>query len=124
MELALRGAAKTAEHAGHLKHSNIVGGAGAYLSSPQRIGWHANGIRGVPTEKGCSLVLGDNCDPKMLLRLAGSALERKLALDSGLSATLTSIDTADGYHRAASRASDFVPLGSLSGLEAQATKAW
>ena len=124
LESALLGAEAAAERAGHLEHSNISGGAGAYLSSLKRIGWQARGVAEVITENGSVMTLGGNCDPKMLLRMAGGALGRKLALDSGLSATLTSIDVADGFHRAASRASAFEPLGKLPGLEEQASTAW
>ena len=124
MEAAFHGAADAAQQAGHLVHSNVAGGAGAYLSSLKRIGWQAQDISSIITEKGCSMRLGVNCDPKMLLRLASTALERKLAIESGLSAQLSSLQVADGYHRASSQASGFVPMGKLPGLEQQAMAEW
>ena len=51
MEDALKGATFAAEKAGHLIHNNIMGGAGAYLSSLKRIGWHAKGISEIVDEK-------------------------------------------------------------------------
>ena len=74
---ALVGATNAAEKAGHLMHNNIMGGAGAYLSSLKRIGWNANGISEIVDEKGNGLILGKDCDPKMLIRLAGRASERR-----------------------------------------------
>ena len=124
MDEAFQGAAHAAKQAGHLMHSSVAGGAGAYLSSLKRIGWQAPSISSIITEKGCSLMLGANCDPKMLLRLASVALERRLALDSGMPEQLSSIHVADGYHRASSQASGFVPMGKLLGLEQRAVAEW
>ena len=124
LEAALQGAAAAVEMSGRLEHSNVSGGAGAYLSSLKRIGWHARGSNAVVTEQSIILTLGGNCDPKMLLRLASAALGKKLAQDSSLSATLSSVEVADGYHRASSQASAFQPLGVLPGLKAKAAAAW
>ena len=124
MGAALRGAAKAAVSAGHLQHSQVAGGAGAYLSSLERIGWHSTGIDSVITERGQELKLGGECDPIMLLRLASTALDRKMALESDLAASLTSIHTADGCHRATSIASNFAPIGDLPGLAEVAKSKW
>ena len=121
---ALNSAGKSAERAGHLQHCQIAGGASAYLSSLRRIGWKSLGVDGVVTDREQTLRLGIDGDPKMLLRLACSALERRLALESGLVDTLTSIHVADGNHRAASRSSNFAPFGDLPGLADQAREKW
>ena len=124
LQAAIRGASRTAEGAGHLRHCSVEGGAGAFLSSLSRIGWRARGIDEVVTVSGLNLKLGEDCDPKMLLRLARKDLEAAIAADSDLAATLTSIATPDGYHRASSQVCGFVPIGTLLGQLEQAQEHW
>ena len=60
----------------------------------------------------------------MLCGLAVADLEVSIAVQSDLSDALTSIDKADGFHRATSSASGFVPLGTLPGMLEEAQKHW
>ena len=124
LEAALRRAARNARNAGHLAHACAEGGAGAFISSMSRIGWRAVAIDRYITSKGVTFSLGQNCDPKMLFRLAYADLEVSLAVYSDLSSTLTSIEEADGFHRASSSASGFIPLGCLPGSVEQAQQQW
>ena len=78
----------------------------------------------VVDEKGNMLSLGHGCDPKMLLRLAGRALSRRLAINSSLAGQLTSINVADGNHRASFQVGGHAPMGTLGGLERLAINAW
>ena len=121
---ALSQAEEMAERAGHLHHCHVAGGAGAYLSSLRRIGWKMLGVDGVVTDREQTLRLGVDCDPKMLLRMASSALERRLSVESRLSDELSSIHVPDGNHRAASRANHFAPMGSLPGFAEHAQAIW
>ena len=121
---ALRGASKAASTAGHLLHDCANGGASAYLSALQRVGWKACDFQTIELASGRRLELGRNCDPKMLLRLASQAIEESIAVQSELANTLSSIEMPDGYHRASSSASEHVPIGTLTGMKEAAPAAW
>ena len=75
LQVALRGASRVAEGAGHLVHSDVVGGASAFLSSLVRIGWRAKGVDVVCTASGLELKVGEGGDLEMLMRLARKDLE-------------------------------------------------
>ena len=81
-----------------------------------RIGWRAIALDTYLLSNGTTLRLGHDCDPRMLLRLATADLEVSVAAYSDLSCTLSSIDKADGFHRASSSASGFRPIGALPSL--------
>ena len=124
LQAALRGAHKTIEASGHLKHSAIGGGAGAFLSSLERVKWKWVGPLRYLTANGTSFELGKHGDPKMAMRLATRDLEMTTGACSNLSASLASIGVPDGYHRAASAASGFIPVGQIQGQEEEAQKKW
>ena len=121
---ALRRAARNAREAGHLMHAHAEGGAGAFVSAMARIGWRAISVDTYLLASGITLKLGQDCDPRMLKALAMADLEEVIAAQSGLSEELSSIDKADGFHRATSRASGFKPLGTLPGLLEEAQQKW
>ena len=113
---APRRAARNAREAGHLMHAHAEGGVGAFVSAMARIGWRAILVDTYLLASGITLKLGQDCDPRMLKALAMADLEEVIAAQSGLSEELSSIDKADGFHRATSRASGFQPLGTPARL--------
>ena len=94
---------------------NCEGGAGAFLSSLERIRWRADGIGSCLVGNGTSFELGSDGDPKMLMRLARRDLEAITYAEAGLADTLSSITIPDGYHRASSSMSGHVLVGLLPG---------
>ena len=121
---ALRRAEKSIETAGHLAHSAVEGGAGAYLSSLKRIKWSCKGLNTVLRADGTPFTLGSDGDPKMALRLARRDLEMIANVQSGLASNLSSIEIPDGYHRASSSGNSFVPIGLILGQLEVAQKRW
>ena len=102
----------------------VIGGASAYLASVAKLGWVATSINSVIVDGSTQLQLGENADPKMLIRLAVEALTRSLAVQSSVVEDLTSLHVPNGYHRASSAASGHVPIGTLPGLLEQAQAHW
>ena len=105
-------------------HSAVEGGAGAYLSSLRRIKWRNKRLDCVLLGNGISFTLGADGDPKMAMRLARRDLEAVTLAESGLAGTLSSVTVPDGYHRASSSVSGFVPIGLLPGQVEAAQQRW
>ena len=124
LEAALRGATKAMETSGHLKHSAVEGGAGAFLSALDRVRWKLLGPRRFSLANGTSFELGRDGDPKMAMRLATRDLVNITCAESDLADTLTSLSVPDGYHRASSAASGHIPIGLLPGQAEVAQRMW
>ena len=65
MQAALAGATKSAEASGHLVHSVVEGGVGAYLFALASLKWKADGISRVVLNNGTCFELGLDGDPKV-----------------------------------------------------------